>query len=136
MFMTYLMREIEQPNVFIKTALNNLLRRFRQEIPDSLRNQIPQVTFTLAEDLSLHDPVDTTYVGKPTFSFSFFLLSTCVSLISYHVEQEQLLGTNCTKLTSDGLTYHQTGRRPSCGMALQSLCQSSLVAWTAVFSTP
>lgn len=63
-FMTYLKREMEQRNILITEMLERLKRHSKLEIPIEARDQMPVTFSSLAEPLSLDDPVDESVVGE------------------------------------------------------------------------
>lgn len=62
--MTFLKREMERPNVLVTDMLERLKQKFKQEIPKLACDQIPTTFSSLAEALSLHDPVERASVGN------------------------------------------------------------------------
>nr|CAG4646515.1 EOG090X0BTB [Macrothrix elegans] len=64
--MTFLKRNIEQPGILVTDMLEQLkqeFRDFRLEIPAEAANQIPSTLYTLADPLSLHDPINRSIIG-------------------------------------------------------------------------
>jgi len=61
--MKFLKQEIEQ-RVRVNRMLESVMSRFRLENTGPVLMQIPQITTTLAEDLTLHDPVDGLSIGN------------------------------------------------------------------------
>ena len=68
--MSFLYEEMLQRGVLVKAMLENVQRHFRLVLNGAgveLERQIPEVTSTLAEALSLHDPVDRNSIGLNKF---------------------------------------------------------------------
>ena len=62
-FMTYLKRAMENRNILVCDMLERLKQHFKLEIPVEARDQMPITTSSLAEPLSLYDPVDGNVIG-------------------------------------------------------------------------
>ncbi|KZS03066.1 Uncharacterized protein APZ42_034306 [Daphnia magna] len=62
-FMTYLKKEMEQRNILVTDMLERLKRHSKLEIPIEARDQMPVTFSSLAEPLSLDDPIDDSLVG-------------------------------------------------------------------------
>lgn len=63
-FMTYLKKEMEQRNILVTDMLERLKRHSKLEIPIEARDQMPVTFSSLAEPLSLDDPIDDSLVGE------------------------------------------------------------------------
>ena len=63
-FMTYLKREMEVPNVTVSEMLERLRCQSKLEIPIQACDQRPATFSSLAEPLSLYDPVNPTVIGE------------------------------------------------------------------------
>ncbi|XP_046443620.1 mucosa-associated lymphoid tissue lymphoma translocation protein 1-like isoform X3 [Daphnia pulex] len=62
-FMTYLKRAMENRNILVTDMLERLKQNFKQEIPIEAKDQMPITSSSLAEPLSLYDPVDGSVIG-------------------------------------------------------------------------
>lgn len=63
-FMTYLKREMEGYKLSVIEMLERLKQHSKREIPYEARHQMPVTFSSLAEPLSLHDPIDSSLIGS------------------------------------------------------------------------
>ena len=78
-FMTYLKRAMENRNILVTDMLERLKQNFKQEIPIEAKDQMPITSSSLAEPLSLYDPVDGSVIG----TIFFILLLQYLLVLSY-----------------------------------------------------
>lgn len=76
-FMTYLKRAMENRNILVTDMLERLKQNFKQEIPIEAKDQMPITSSSLAEPLSLYDPVDGSVIGTICL---FFYMSVFISI--------------------------------------------------------
>jgi hypothetical protein len=76
-FMTYLKRAMENRNILVTDMLERLKQNFKQEIPIEAKDQMPITSSSLAEPLSLYDPVDGSVIGTICL---FFYISVFISI--------------------------------------------------------
>ena len=93
-FVNFLIREMLQNGVLVKTMLENVQQHFRLELNGVglVERQIPEVTSFLAEALSLYDPVDRDSIGWNYFyQLTSIIISKCffMNLIFRHQSMEQ-----------------------------------------------
>lgn len=62
-FMTYLKKSMENRNILLTDMLERLKQHFKKEIPIEAKDQMPITSSSLAEPLSLYDPVDGSLIG-------------------------------------------------------------------------
>jgi len=75
-FMTYLKRAMENRNILVTDMLERLKQYFKQEIPIEAKDQMPITSSSLAEPLSLYDPVNGNVIGAAVFLYTSLLIST------------------------------------------------------------
>jgi hypothetical protein len=76
-FMMYLKRAMENRNILVTDMLERLKQNFKQEIPIEAKDQMPITSSSLAEPLSLYDPVDGSVIGTICL---FFYISVFISI--------------------------------------------------------
>jgi hypothetical protein len=70
-FMTYLKKSMENRNILLTDMLERLKQHFKKEIPIEAKDQMPITSSSLAEPLSLYDPVDGSLIGTVLFTNLF-----------------------------------------------------------------
>lgn len=88
--MTYLKREMENHKLSVTDMLERLKRHSKRDIPVAARDQMPVIFSSLAEPLSLYDPVDRSIVGKTSGSRNELKRIIISRIVIFHFQVELL----------------------------------------------
>lgn len=78
-FMTYLKKALDKRNITVIDMLERFKRYSKREIPSIASDQMPVMFSSLAEALSLYDPVDRENIGE-----TIKLLYLEITLLDYY----------------------------------------------------